>query len=69
MPATSVWTHLARATDKILRQSGTSLDEIIAQGRDRGQSYEKIARRIYALTGETIDVSGRTVQRWAGELV
>lgn len=61
--------QLQRATDALLRERhGVSLRELIRDERAQGTSFEVISRRIYALTGEAVNVSFGTVRRWAAAL-
>lgn len=48
------------------RLSGGRLADIISDGRAAGQSFEQIARRLWADFG--VEVSQKTLGRWAADL-
>lgn len=52
---------LHKAADR--RLDGT-LDAFLLDARKRGDSWELIAKRLFAATNEQIDVSGSTVRVW-----
>lgn len=62
-------TALQRATSALLlKEHQVDLGSFLASERQDGRSYEQIARRLYHLTGEAVDVSHRTIRRWCHDL-
>lgn len=57
-------TNLQRSVDARLRHQGTTLEAWLASTRERGMSWEQMARELETLTG--IVVSHETVRRWHG---
>lgn len=52
---------------RILEQHGLDLDNWLAEQRDRGMSYNRIAAELHRLTGGVSTVTGQTIGIWLAE--
>jgi hypothetical protein len=60
-------TTLQRITDKLLQNNhATTLEIVLRDSRDNGDSYETIAATLADMTG--VDVSHMSVYRWFNDL-
>ena len=57
-------TTAQRIADALLRTQGTTLEIELLDARDRGESFERIARNLAARTDGAIDVASGTVRNW-----
>lgn len=64
MAQTPTATPLYKTTKALLADRGIDLDAFIAERREGGESYETIARLLFAETGGVVDLSFRTLARW-----
>ena len=54
--------------DKLLRErEGIGLDVLVARARGFGTGWLSISKRIYAMTGNVVDVDQSTLFRWYSE--
>ena len=55
----------AKTVDALLQTKGYTLADFIADRRDEGMSYERIARALEEFTDDVVKVTGQTIANWA----
>ena len=57
-----------RYADILLDKQDLQLDTWLLEQRSNGDSYESIARNLFVLTDQEIEVTGRTIANWITSL-
>ena len=58
-------TQHAKTVDALLKARGFTLEAFIADRRDLGLSYNRIAKALALLTDGIVDVTGETIRNWS----